>query len=194
VVFASGNAGKLREVRALLAALPIDLVGLDAVPGLQLPEEGDDYADNASVKAAVSARASNRLAIGDDSGLEVAALGGAPGPRSARYGGPGLDDAARCRRLLESLQDVPPERRAARFVCVAALATPAGEVVTTRGEWQGFLLTAPRGSGGFGYDPVFGLASDGPSAAELPAERKQQLSHRGRAFRALAGELLSRLR
>jgi XTP/dITP diphosphohydrolase len=194
VWFASRNAGKLREVRALLAELPIRLVGLEELPGLRLPEEGDDYTANASAKAAAAARACGELALGDDSGLEVAVLGGAPGPRSARYGGPGLEDGARCQALLEALREVPPERRAARFVCVAALATPDGELVTARGECSGRILMAPRGSGGFGYDPVFGIASNGPSIAELSREEKQRISHRAHAFRALAGELRTRLR
>jgi XTP/dITP diphosphohydrolase len=95
---------------------------------------------------------------------------------------------------LEALREVPPERRAARFVCVAALATPDGELVTARGECSGRILMAPRGSGGFGYDPVFGIASNGPSIAELSREEKQRISHRAHAFRALAGELRTRLR
>jgi len=194
VVLASGNAGKVQEFRALLAALPVDLVGLDEFPGLRLPEEGDDYAENAAAKARTAARAAGCLAIGDDSGLEVDALGGAPGPRSARYGGPDLDDAGRCRKLLEALRSVQAERRGARFVCVAALTTPEGDVVRARGECPGFILTAPQGRGGFGYDPIFGLTSDGPSMAELSAEEKQRLSHRGHAFRALAHELRARLR
>ncbi len=194
VVVASGNAGKIREIRALLEALPIDLVGLHDLPGLALPEEGDDYAENASAKALTAARATGCLAIGDDSGLEVDALGGAPGPRSARYGGPGLDDAGRCRKLLAALRSVPAERRGARFVCVAALATPAGDVVRARGECPGFLLMAPQGSGGFGYDPIFGLSSDGPALAELSAAEKERISHRGHAIRALEHELCVRLR
>lgn len=194
VVVASGNAGKVREIRALLASLPIDLVGLHGLPGLALPEEGDDYAENAAAKARTAARAAGCLAIGDDSGLEVDALGGAPGPRSARYGGPDLDDAGRCRMLLEALRSVPAERRGARFVCVAALATPAGDVVSKRGECPGFLLMAPRGREGFGYDPIFGRSSDGPSLAELSAAEKQRISHRGHAVRALEHELRARLR
>jgi len=194
VVLASGNAGKLREVRELLAALPIELVGLDEVGGVALPEEGDDYAANAAAKALAAARASGQLAIGDDSGLEVDALGGAPGPRSARYGGPGLDDAGRTRALLAALAGVPAERRGARFVCVAALATPGGAVVTVRGECPGRIAAAPRGAAGFGYDPVFEVAPGGPTMAELPAAEKHRVSHRGRALRALEPELRARLR
>lgn len=193
VVFASGNAGKLREVRALLTSLPIQLVGLAELPALLLPEEGEDYAANAATKALVAARAFDALALGDDSGLEVAALGGAPGPRSARYGGPGLDDAGRCEALLDALRGVVPEQRAARFVCVAALATPTGEVVTARGECAGHIRMAARGAAGFGYDPIFAIAPDGPSVAELSGEEKLRSSHRGHAFRALAHELRVRL-
>jgi hypothetical protein len=128
--------------------------------------------------------------LGDDSGLEVDALGGAPGPRSARYGGPGLDDAARTAALLEALVAVPDDERSARFVCVAALATPQGDVATARGVCEGRLLRAPRGSGGFGYDPIFAIGE--ATMAELPAAAKDALSHRGRAFRALIPALRAR--
>ena len=193
VVFATGNAGKLREVRALLASPELEIVGLDAVGPVALPEEGDDYEANAVAKARAVAQACGLPALGDDSGLEVEALGGAPGPRSARFGGPGLDDAGRVRHLLAALRGVPSERRAARFVCVAALALPDGETVTARGECAGWIAEAPRGTGGFGYDPVFEVAPGGPTMAELPADEKQRVSHRGRAFRALAPALRARL-
>lgn len=193
VVVATGNAGKLREVRELLAHLPIALVSLADVGPVSLPEEGDDYEANAAAKALAVARATGSLAIGDDSGLEVDALGGAPGPRSARYGGPGLDDAGRVRALLDALAGVPPERRTARFVCVAALATPNGVVATARGECPGRIAVAPRGAAGFGYDPVFELEPRGPTMAELPAEEKHRVSHRGRALRALEPALRARL-
>jgi XTP/dITP diphosphohydrolase len=189
VVLATGNPGKLREVRALLAALPIELLGLEEIGEVSLPEEGDDYAANAAAKALAAARASGLLALGDDSGLEVDALGGAPGPRSARFGGPGLDDAGRTAALLAALAAVLPARRGARFVCVAALAAPDGVVATARGECAGRIATAPRGAAGFGYDPVFEPTPGGPTLAELPLEEKQRLSHRGEAFRALAPAL-----
>jgi XTP/dITP diphosphohydrolase len=193
VVLASGNAGKLREVRALLAALPVALVCLAEVGDVALPDEGDDYAANAAAKALAAARASGLLALGDDSGLEVDALGGAPGPRSARFGGPGLDDAGRTRALLAALADVPPARRGARFVCVAALAAPDGLITTTRGECAGWIAEAPRGAAGFGYDPVFELTPGGSTLAELPVEEKERISHRGHAFRALVPALRARL-
>jgi XTP/dITP diphosphohydrolase len=183
VVLASANAGKLRELRALLAGLPVRVVGLDELPGVELPEEGEDYATNAIAKARAVAAASRRPALGDDSGIEVEALGGAPGPRSARFG---PDAAARNRRLLEALAGVATARRGARFVCVVALATPNGDVATARGECAGRILSAPRGAGGFGYDPVFEpLEAAGRSMAELSPAEKHRLSHRGRAVRAL---------
>jgi len=182
---ATANAGKLREIRAILAGLDLELVGLAELPPVALPEEGDDYAANAVAKARAVARASGIAAVADDSGLEVDALGGAPGPRSARYGGPGLDDAGRVARLLEALAGVPRAGRGARFVCVAALAEPGGSARTARGECAGRILVAPRGSGGFGYDPVFWLEELGAAMSELPAALKSRVSHRGRAFGVL---------
>jgi XTP/dITP diphosphohydrolase len=192
VVLATSNPGKLLEVRGLLGDLPILLRSAEAFPDVLLPEEGDDYRANAVAKARTAARDTGRLALADDSGLEVEALGGGPGPRSARYGGPGLDDRGRIAVLLEALANVPAERRRARFVCVAALATPEGEVVTARGECAGRILDAPRGRGGFGYDPVFEPEGRGRSMAELPPGVKNRISHRARAFRALADAIRSR--
>ena len=192
IVFATHNPGKLREVRALLAALRVRVLGLEELDPLALPEEGDDYAANAVAKARAAASASGRPALGDDSGLEVAALDGAPGVRSARYG---PSDVARNERLLEALAGVQGAHRGARFVCVAALATPGGELATARGECAGRILAAPRGTGGFGYDPVFEpIEARGRSLAELPAEEKELLSHRGRAFRALLPAIEASLR
>jgi XTP/dITP diphosphohydrolase len=188
VVVATSNPGKLREIRAILGDLPIALRGLDAFPEIEFPEEGDDYEANAAAKAEVVARATGRAALADDSGLEVDGLDGAPGPRSARFGGPGLDDGKRAAVLLDAMAGCTGERRNARFVCVAALATREGEVVTARGECPGRILAAPRGAGGFGYDPVFEVAP-GTAMAELPPARKNEISHRARALRALRGAL-----
>jgi XTP/dITP diphosphohydrolase len=186
VVLATRNAGKLREVRAILAPLGLDVQGLP--DGVVLPDEGDAYAANAIAKAAAAARATGCVALGDDSGLEVAALGGAPGPSSARWGGPGLDDAGRNAKLLEALASVRDAERAARFVCFAALATPDGDTRTARGVCEGAILRAPCGTGGFGYDPIFAVR--GRSLAELGPAEKDALSHRGRAFRTLAPRLV----
>ena len=181
VVLATRNAGKAREVASILAAVDLQIEVLAA--NVVLPEEGDAYEANAIAKALAAARATGCIALGDDSGLEVDALGGGPGPRSARYGGAGLDDVARTAALLAALVAVPDAERCARYVCVAALATPRGDVATARGVCAGRLLRAPRGVGGFGYDPIF--AVEALTMAELPAATKDALSHRGRAFRAL---------
>ena len=181
LVLATRNAGKAREVASILAALDVRIEPLAA--DVMLPEEGDSYEANAVAKALAAARATGCIALGDDSGLEVDALGGAPGPLSARYGGAGLDDAARSAALLAALEAVPDAERGARFVCVAAVATPRGDVATARGVCEGRLLRAPRGNGGFGYDPIFAVGES--TMAELPAAEKDALSHRGRAFRAL---------
>jgi len=191
LVVATGNAGKLLEIRALLGER-CEAVGLGAFPEVALPDEGDDYRENAAAKARVVARATGLPALGDDSGLEVEALDGGPGPRSARFGGPGLDAARRNATLLEALADVPPPRRAARFFCVAALARPDGSVEWGEGECRGWVLEAPAGEGGFGYDPIFRPEGFEVSMAELPADEKNRLSHRGRALAAL-GPALDRL-
>ena len=189
VVVATSNPGKLAEIRAILADVPIALCPVGDFSGVTLPEEGTDYESNAVQKARAAARGASRLALGDDSGLEVDALSGAPGPQSARYGGVELTDAERTRKLLEALEDVPEAERGARFVCVAALATPAGDVVVSRGECAGSMLVEPRGSGGFGYDPVFRVRGTRTSMAELPSAEKNRISHRARAFRGLVRDI-----
>jgi XTP/dITP diphosphohydrolase len=192
LLLASANPGKLAELRALLAPLGLRLASLADFPGVALPEEGDDYAANAAQKALAAARAAGLPALADDSGIEVAALGGAPGPRSARYGGPGLDDRGRAALLLRALAETGSADRSARFVCVAALAGPDGVIASARGECAGRLLDAPRGAGGFGYDPVFRPESLALSMAELPEATKNRVSHRARALAAL-GPALERL-
>jgi XTP/dITP diphosphohydrolase len=185
VVVATGNRGKLVEIRAILGDAGFRLSSLERFPALEMPDEGDDYTENAIGKARFVAAATGLPAVGDDSGLEVDALDGRPGPHSARYGGTGLDDADRVNKLLEELAGVGTRERGARFVCIAAVATPDGQVDVARGECAGMILTAPRGVGGFGYDPVFRPAGYDVSMAELPAEAKDRISHRGRAFAAL---------
>jgi XTP/dITP diphosphohydrolase len=189
LVVASGNAGKLAELRALLAALPLRVLGLGDFAPVAFPEEGDDYAANAAAKARAAAGALGRPALADDSGLEVEGLGGAPGPRSARYGGPGLADAERSALLLRELAARAGASRRARFVCVAALALPGGELRSARGSCAGRIARAPRGASGFGYDPIFEPSepgfSDGRTLAELGEEAKARISHRARAVAAL---------
>jgi XTP/dITP diphosphohydrolase len=199
LVVATSNRGKLREFEDLLrdpaisSGLDFELRSLAEAGDVELPPEGDDYLANAVAKARTAAVALGHPALADDSGLEVAGLGGAPGPHSARYGGPDLDDAGRVRHLLARLDASSARDRTARFVCIAALALPDGEVSVARGICSGRIAAAPAGVGGFGYDPIFEVEAEGIAAgttmAELSAERKQALSHRGAALRALAPAL-----
>jgi len=192
-VLATSNPGKLVEIREILRDLPLTLRPLSDFPGVILPEEGADYEENAIAKAKAAAQFSGRVALADDSGLEVSGLGGAPGPLSARFGGPGLGDAERVKALLEALANCSGEQRRARFVCIAALATPEGDIVTARGECVGQILAAPRGRSGFGYDPVFLVEGIGRAMAELPESEKNRISHRASAFSALSGAIRAQL-
>jgi XTP/dITP diphosphohydrolase len=190
-VVATRNRGKLREIVPLLAGTGLELHTIDELaPEAELREDGATFEDNALAKARQAARATGLPAIADDSGLEVEALGGAPGVYSARYAGLPSDDERNNRKLLEALHGVPPERRAARFRCVAAFVDPTrGLELVRAGACAGVILKAPRGEGGFGYDPLFLLTDRGRTMAELPLDEKNRLSHRAAAFRAL-GEAL----
>jgi len=189
VLVATGNMGKLREIAEILSDTSFSYCSLDEFPALSFPEEGEDYASNAVAKARTAASGTGMLALADDSGLEVEALSWAPGPLSARYGGSGLDDPGRVRKLLEALRGVSEERRNARFVCVAALVTPDGHWLVRRGECIGRILERPQGEGGFGYDPVFEPTGYSESMGLLSREIKNRISHRARAFRALISPL-----
>jgi len=194
LLVASNNAYKLQELRDVLAGVPFDLVApADVGLDLNVPEDGATYAENATRKARAFAAASGLLTLADDSGLEVQALGGRPGLRSARYAGDGAPNARRIAKLLSELAGVPWEQRQARFVCVMAIATPGGEVHLCQGECAGLIAFSPRGEGGFGYDPVFLLPEQNQTMAELPAAVKNQISHRGRAGQA-AQAVLAELR
>jgi XTP/dITP diphosphohydrolase len=184
ILIATTNPGKQREFRALYAAAHLDLVfPRDIGLSLEVEEDGATYRENAGKKARAFAQAAGMLALADDSGLEVEALGGAPGVRSSRYAGEGADDECRRAYLLEKLRDVPPPRKA-RFVCVIALATPQDAVRYAEGECPGEITLAERGSNGFGYDPVFRLAGRDVTMAELGPAEKNQISHRARAAQA----------
>lgn len=185
---ASRNPKKLAELHRVLAAAGVSgltLLSLDDVPTFdEAPETGTTFEENALAKARDAHRATGLATVADDSGLEVAALNGMPGVLSARWAGRHGDDAANTALLLAQLSDVPDERRSGAFVSACALVHEAGETVV-RGEWPGSIVRAPRGDGGFGYDPVFLPAGSTRTAAELDAAEKDAASHRGRALRAL---------
>jgi XTP/dITP diphosphohydrolase len=190
-VLATGNPGKAREIAALLAPAGVTIVSQADFGIAPAAETGATFIENAILKARHAAAGSGLPAIADDSGLVVDALDGAPGIRSARYAGDG-GDAANVRRLLAALDGVPPDRRTARFVCIAVLLNhPADPLpLVCEGRWEGAVAATPRGARGFGYDPVFIPRGDLRSAAELDPEEKNRLSHRGNAF----GQLLALLR
>jgi XTP/dITP diphosphohydrolase len=193
LLIASSNPGKLREIRAILGSFPVELV-LPAQIGLHLDvvEDGVNYAENAILKARAYAKASGLIALGDDSGLEVYALGGQPGLYSARYAPwPNATDADRRRYLLQNLQGKPRPWEA-HFHCTVAIATPEGEVYTADGDCPGEVIPEERGTGGFGYDPIFLLPDRGLTMAELPEVDKNAISHRARAIQA-AVPILERL-
>jgi XTP/dITP diphosphohydrolase len=205
LIVATGNPGKLREFRALLADLPFDPSSLGEL-GVAAPEEtGASFLENAMLKARHAAAAAaaagfrgasalEAAAIADDSGLEVDALGGAPGIFSARYAGAGANDAANNAKLLSALAGLPEERRRARYRCVLVLVRGALDAapLIAEGVWEGVILDAPRGSGGFGYDPYFWLPDLGLTAAQLAPEVKNRISHRGIALRALRDQWAGR--
>jgi XTP/dITP diphosphohydrolase len=182
-VLATANRAKAREMAALLAGIPFRIVNLSAFPRITLPPEGEtSYAENALGKARAVASATGELALADDSGIEVDALGGSPGVLSARYGGPGLTDPERCEAMLREMAAVPREKRTARFRCLIAIVCPRrGRERTVEGVVEGVLLEAPRGTGGFGYDPLFFYPPLGRGFAELSAEEKNRVSHRAQA-------------
>jgi XTP/dITP diphosphohydrolase len=201
ILLATGNRKKMAELRALLAPLGVDLLGPSDVGGLPDVEETElTFAGNARKKARAAALAAARWSLADDSGLEVDALGGLPGVRSARFAGLHGDDAANNRLLLQRLAGVPLERRSARFVCAIALADPRGEIdFEAQGSARGRILEAEWGRRDFGYDPLFlfteeGEAASGRSFAELSPEEKAAVSHRGRALRQLVHHLSQRIR
>lgn len=186
VALATRNQGKVRELQALLADLDVAVAGLDAFPEVgEIEETGATFADNARIKARTVSRATGLIALADDSGIVVDALGGEPGVRSARYSGEQATDAANNGKLLAALAGVPDERRTCRFVSVVAAHAPDGRELTAEGTWEGRVGHAPKGSGGFGYDPLFIDRDTGLTAAEMSPEDKNARSHRGKALRTL---------
>jgi XTP/dITP diphosphohydrolase len=184
LLLATNNPGKVQELKVLLQELPLELVlpGELGISG-EVDEVGGSLEENAGIKATALAKRSGLLSLADDSGLEVEALGGEPGPLSARYAGEGASDRERVDYLLDRLKGVPWEKRTARFRCVIAIAEPEGEVELCSGECHGFITLEPKGKEGFGYDPIFYFPGLDQTMAELPLDIKNRVSHRGEAAR-----------
>jgi len=184
LLVATRNEGKLQELRQLLADLPLGLLGLDDFPTIEtVAETGLTFVENASLKASGYATQGHILALADDSGLEVDALGGDPGVLSARYAGEAASDATRIDKLLAELSDVAVENRTARFVCAIAIANSEGSILNvSKGTCEGQIDLAPHGEQGFGYDPVFLLSGHRSTFAELAPSVKNRISHRARAL------------
>jgi len=192
IVLASGNAGKLREFNAMLADLGIEFVRQSEFGVQDADETGLTFVENALIKARNAAQHTGMPAMADDSGIVVDALGGAPGLYSARYAGEHGDDAANNAKLLEALQDVPDAQRTARFYCCIVYLRHAEDQlpIIAEASWEGRILHSLSGANGFGYDPLFYVPTHGCSSAELPAEEKNRISHRGQALRKLYELLL----
>jgi XTP/dITP diphosphohydrolase len=194
LLIATTNPGKLREVGAILGGLRVSLVTLNEFPELPEPVEGaDSFEGNARIKALHYAELTGLWTLADDSGLEVDALGGAPGVHSARFAGPQRDDAANNAKLVAMLEGVPLAKRTARFRCVVALANADGVVTTAEGTIEGLILDEPRGENGFGYDPHFFVPEHSQTTAEMSPEKKNRLSHRGSAVAAIRPRVAERL-
>lgn len=191
ILVATGNAGKIKELNRLLADLPIRLRGLKEFSNIvEVEETGATFAENARLKAASYARQTNLWSLADDSGLEVAALGGAPGVFSARYGGANATDADNVEKLLNALNKIPESERRARFVCAMAICAPEGAVqFAAEANCTGTIARVATGANGFGYDPIFIPDGYARTFGELPAETKQKISHRARAAEKIIGYL-----
>jgi len=191
IVLASNNQGKLREINQLLAGIDLEVLPQSAFGALDVEETGLTFVENAIIKARHASHVTGLPAIADDSGLEVDALQGAPGIYSARFAGPGATDEANLDKLLRELAHVPEAERTARFQCLMVLMRHPTDPtpIMCQGTWEGRILFEPRGSGGFGYDPVFFVPDQDCASAELAPEVKNRLSHRGQALRALLDAL-----
>ncbi len=191
LVLASGNPGKLRELSALLGDLGYELIAQSEFDVPEVAETGTTFVENAIIKARHAAELTGLPALADDSGIEVDALAGAPGVYSARFAGPGSSDADNNALLVEKLRDIPPDRRSARYRAVIVLMRHAADPspLICEGSWEGMIRLEPAGTGGFGYDPYFYLPELGCTSAELSAEDKNRLSHRGQALAELKRRL-----
>lgn len=193
IVLATGNPGKVREVGQILAELDMEVHPQSEFNVPDVPETGTTFVENAIIKARHAAQHTGLPAIADDSGIEVDAINGAPGVYSARYAGEGASDQDNLDKLLAELKDTPEKQRTARFQCLMVYMANADDAtpIICQGSWEGRILYEPRGSGGFGYDPVFYVPSHDRTSAELPPEEKNRLSHRGQALRKLVAALKS---
>ncbi|HQN78728.1 MAG TPA: XTP/dITP diphosphatase [Syntrophales bacterium] len=190
IVVATKNQGKLRELQALLEGTDLELCSLADYPAMaEVVEDGTTFLENALKKAKAVAAFTGETAVADDSGLEVAALGGRPGIHSARYAGEKAGDRENVMKLLRELEEVPPARRDAAFRCVLVLCRPGSAFEAFEGSWEGKITMIPRGENGFGYDPVFLVPEYGKTAAEIPPELKNRLSHRAKALQKLKKKL-----
>ncbi|MDD4952098.1 MAG: RdgB/HAM1 family non-canonical purine NTP pyrophosphatase [Desulfovibrionaceae bacterium] len=189
LVLATRNPGKIKELSALLQGFGLEVLGLDQVRGIgDIPETGTTFLENARIKARTVALATGLCAVADDSGLEVDALNGAPGVYSARYSGPDADDDKNNLKLLRELEAVPEAGRTARFVCSVVAASPSGIEIASRGVWEGRIASSPRGSQGFGFDPLFFDPELGLTAAQMTGQQKNSRSHRGKALAGLLAQ------
>ena len=195
IVFATGHAGKVREVKAILADLNMEVLSMKEAGVLAEAEEnGTTFAENAVIKAKdIAAKVPDAIVMADDSGLVVDALNGEPGIYSARYMGEDTPYSVKNANIIKRLEGVPVEGRTARFVCAIAAVLPDGRVFSTEGTIEGYISYEERGNGGFGYDPIFMVPEYGCSTAELSAEAKNAISHRGRALNAMKVKLLEAL-
>lgn len=190
IIFATGNEGKMKEIRLLLEDLGVRILSLkEAGIHLDIQENGKTFEENAVIKARTVMKETGALVLADDSGLEIDYLNGEPGVYSARYLGEDTSYRIKNQNLIDRLRGVPEEKRTARFVCVIAAVFPDGRILTTRGTIEGVIGYEERGEGGFGYDPIFWLPEYGCSTAELSMEKKNELSHRGKALSAMKKEL-----
>ena len=195
IIFATGNKGKMNEIRMILADTGLEIVSMkDAGIELDIVEDGTTFEENARIKArAVAAAAPDDIVVADDSGLEIDYLNKEPGIYSARYMGEDTYYDVKNQNLIDRLAGVPKEQRTARFVCAMAAVFPNGETITAKGTIEGYIGWEPAGENGFGYDPIFYVDEYGCSTAELSPEAKNEISHRGKALRAIRDEVMKRI-
>lgn len=190
IIFATGNAGKMREIKEILSDMNMEILSMkEAGISADIDEDGTTFEENAIIKAKSIAKLTNDIVLADDSGLEVDYLNKEPGIYSARYMGEDTSYTIKNQAILDRLEGVPKEKRTARFVCAIAAVLPNGEVLTTRGTIEGYIGTKSAGENGFGYDPIFYVDEYGCSTAEISKEQKNEISHRGKALRAMKEQL-----